>query len=57
MYSKKIKTILGLCSAFLVIVYIVRYFFYDDSLSTFALGIVTNGLMTINMLFLNKEKS
>ena len=56
MYSKKIKTILGLCFAFLAIASIIRYFFYDDSQSIFPFSVVSNVLMAISM-FLNKEKS
>ena len=56
MQRKKIKIALGVCFVFLAIANLVKYFFYDQTLSSFALGFIANILMGINMLFLNNEE-
>lgn len=56
MQRKKIKIALGLCFASLVLVNLVRYFLYDQTLSSFVLGFIATILMATNMLFLNNEE-
>lgn len=56
MQRKKIKIALGLCFASLALVNLVRYFLYDQTLSSFVLGFNATILMATNMLFLNNEE-